>query len=50
MMSSNKQVVPEPIVVDDSEEAYDTFVDQDDKMNSNAQLGMSLSIIYRREY
>lgn len=39
-MSESKQVVPEPIVVDDDEE-FDTFIDQDDTAdaNSNEQLG-----------
>ncbi|KAJ5934947.1 hypothetical protein N7466_004494 [Penicillium verhagenii] len=44
-MSSQKQVVPEPIIVEDAEETYDMFLDQDEDPSDSQNPGLS-----RNEY
>ncbi|KAJ5637918.1 hypothetical protein N7490_007797 [Penicillium lividum] len=40
-MSSYKQVVSEPVIVDNGEEHYDTFVDQEDDLKPNGEIARS---------
>lgn len=43
MSDSQKQLIPKPSIIYDRGEEYDTFLNQDDNNNSNAQRGMSLT-------
>ncbi|KAJ5631028.1 uncharacterized protein N7484_011128 [Penicillium longicatenatum] len=40
-MSDQKQLIHKPLIVEDGEEFYDTFVHQHDNTNSNVQHGLS---------
>ncbi|KAJ5884253.1 hypothetical protein N7504_011825 [Penicillium tannophilum] len=39
MSDSQKQLIPKPSIIYDRGEEYDTFLNQDDNNNSNAQRG-----------